>query len=54
MTDSVVLLDVGGTFVKGGIADSAGNLAEGQVWQVPVRSEAVSYTHLTLPTIRLV
>ena len=39
MTDSVVLLDVGGTFVKGGIADSAGNLAEGQVWQVPVRSE---------------
>lgn len=40
MTDkSVVLLDVGGTFVKGGIADSAGKLAEGVSWQVPVRSE---------------
>ena len=40
MTDkSVVLLDVGGTFVKGGIADSAGKLAEGVTWQVPVRSE---------------
>lgn len=39
MTDSVVLLDVGGTFVKGGIADSVGNLADCPVWQVPIRSE---------------
>lgn len=40
MTDkSVVLLDVGGTFVKGGLADSAGKLAEGVIWQVPIRSE---------------
>ncbi len=40
MTDkSVVILDVGGTFVKGGISDSAGNLAEGLSWQVPVRSD---------------
>lgn len=36
---SVVLLDVGGTFVKGGLADSAGELAEGVIWQVPIRSE---------------
>lgn len=39
MTDSVVLLDVGGTFVKGGIADSSGNLADTPVWQIPIRSE---------------
>lgn len=40
MTDrSIVLLDVGGTFVKGGIADSTGKLADGLSWQVPVRSE---------------
>ncbi len=40
MTDkSVVLLDVGGTFVKGGLADSVGELAEGVIWQAPIRSE---------------
>ncbi len=36
---SVVLLDVGGTFVKGGLSDSAGRLADGVCWQVPMRSE---------------
>lgn len=40
MTDkSVVLLDVGGTFVKGGLADSTGELADGLTWQVPIRSD---------------
>lgn len=40
MTDkSVVLLDVGGTFVKGGLADSTGELADGLTWQVPILSE---------------
>ncbi len=39
---SVVLLDVGGTFVKGGVADSAGRLADGVCWQIPMRSEGSS------------
>ncbi len=43
MTDSaVVLLDVGGTFVKGGLADSAGHLYDGVCWQVPMDSEGTA------------
>ena len=39
MTDkSVVLLDVGGTFVKGGLADSTGELADGLPRPVRIRS----------------
>lgn len=40
MTDKgIILLDVGGTFIKGGLASSEGKLAEDVLWQTPIRSE---------------
>ncbi len=40
MTDKgLILLDVGGTFIKGGLSDSAGKLADDILWQTPIRSE---------------
>ncbi len=43
MTDKgIVLLDVGGTFIKGGLADSAGRLIECGLQQIPMRSEGSS------------
>ena len=48
MTDkSVVLLDVGGTFAKGGLADSTGELADGLTWQVPIRSDEAARKYLS-------
>ena len=46
-------IDVGGTTVKCGLFHVDGTLEE--KWEIPTRTEnrgkAVSYTHLTLPTI---
>lgn len=35
----IILLDVGGTFIKGGLSSSEGKLAEDVLWQMPIRSE---------------
>ena len=40
MTDKgLILLDVGGTFIKGGLSDSAGKLVDEVLWQTPICSE---------------
>ncbi len=36
---SVILLDVGGTFIKGGLADSAGYLVNSAYWQISINSD---------------